>query len=159
MELTIKDKDGNRLTVLYSEQHHKIISPFSWSFNGRGYAVAYNPATQRPISMHRLILGLSYGDKMICDHVNGNRLDNRIENLRLCTMKGNCRNRKSHPGSTSKFKGVTKLKWGRFQAVICADYKHHYLGVFATEEEAARAYDIAAKNLHGEFARLNFELS
>lgn len=93
---------------------------------------------------------------MVVDHINGDPLDNRRCNLRLATLGENARNMRSRGGS-SRFKGVT---WHRpsasWYAFIRKDYKRTFLGCFRDEEEAARAYDVAARTLHGEFARLNF---
>ena len=102
--------------------------------------------------MHRFILDAPNG--MLCDHVNGNGLDNRRVNLRLATPKQNTMNRganRNHIG----FKGVTHIKPGKFQAQIKVDGKFIYLGLFDNARSAAIAYNIAAEKYHGEFARLN----
>jgi hypothetical protein len=88
----------------------------------------------------------------VVDHINGDRSDNRIANLRDCSHVENARNRKCH--SISGLKGVVAhgRKW---KASIAVDGRDHYLGLFTTKEEAGAAYDAAARRLHGEFARLN----
>lgn len=90
------------------------------------------------------------------DHADGNRTNNKIENLRLCTNSQNLQNCKSHKNSTSKYKGVSwvedRKKW---VAQICKNYKQRSLGRFNTEIAAAEAYNREAKSLFGEFARLN----
>lgn len=93
----------------------------------------------------------------LVDHVNGNGLDNRRANLRPATNAENMRNRRRYANNTSGFKGVTfdKAK-GRWKAQIRLDGRRRYIGRYDTAEEAARAYDAAARELHGEFARLNF---
>ena len=88
------------------------------------------------------------------DHINGDRLDNRRANLRLCDRAQSTWNR--GPRGGRKFKGVTMLPSGRWQSYITARGCQQYLGLFNTAEEAAAAYDDAARRLHGEFARLNF---
>jgi len=92
------------------------------------------------------------------DHINGDGLDNRRDNLRICTRTENvrCQRKRTKPTS-SRFKGVTWHKNHRYwQAAIRKNGERTYLGWFKGEEEAARAYDKAAKRLHGDFASLNF---
>jgi hypothetical protein len=107
--------------------------------------------------LHRLILNAPTGREV--DHINGNGLDNRRANLRLCLPRQNRWNmRKSIDRKcTSKFKGVYIMKGtGQITANISAQGERFFLGVFQSEEDAARAYDTAARRLHGRFARLNF---
>ena len=138
--------------------------------------------TRKLPSMHRLIMGNPEG--MCVDHINGDTLDNRKENLRICTMSENSMNRRLRSDSQSGYKGVyeikkpykqkyTSKKTGettfhyympkkRFRAYIAdpttpAKRKRHIkLGYHATAIEAAIAYDKKAIEIHGEFARLNF---
>jgi len=108
------------------------------------------------ISMHRLILNPP--DHIVIDHINHDGLDNRKSNLRLCYAAQNLMNQKQGRGA-SKFKGVhpriskDSIRW---QAYINFEGKQTHLGFFDTEEDAAKAYDRHAKNLFGEFAKLNF---
>jgi hypothetical protein len=105
--------------------------------------------------MHRVISGAKPGE--VVDHINGNGLDNRRANLRCCTIAGNSQNRGASLGR--EFKGVFRRegKVARpFRASINCENRKYHLGNYATEIEAARAYDCAAKQLHGPFARLNF---
>jgi hypothetical protein len=92
---------------------------------------------------------------MVVDHINGDPMDNRRDNLRICTVQQNNWNRKRRPNGSSSFKGVCAVG-GRFTANIAPNGKMTHLGSFATEEEAARAYDKAAREHYGEFACLNF---
>ncbi len=104
--------------------------------------------------MHRLIVGAKAGISI--DHINGNTLDNRKCNLRIATPSQNSMNQRIKEHS-SHYKGVT---WHRQHGKWYAQLKHNqhlnFLGLFLNEEDAARAYDAKAKELFGEFARLNF---
>lgn len=110
----------------------------------------------KTIRMHRLIMNPPEGFEV--DHINGDPLDNRRENLRVCKHSENCRNTKWQKGK-SQFKGVYKYKnkWGEWWAARIRIHPHRYvIGYFHEEMEAAFAYDLAALSLHGEYARLNF---
>jgi hypothetical protein len=106
------------------------------------------------IYLHVLILGKRPGS--FIDHRNGNGLDNRRENLRHVTHCQNLANSPSRPDSSSRYKGVTfDKKTGRWQAQIAVENKRRWLGRYDTELEAAMAYDLAAREFQGEYARPN----
>lgn len=111
--------------------------------------------------MHRLILEKRIGylaKNKLTDHINGKILDNRNCNLRIASSAENNRNRIKRQGCSSKYKGVSwddiTKKW---RAIIVYNYKRICLGRFISETDAAKAYDNAAKQLHGEYAYLNLE--
>lgn len=106
--------------------------------------------------MHRVILGCK--NREFADHINGDSLDNRRQNLRKSTTAQNAQNAGLCSTNTSGFKGVSfyGLKTG-WRAAIRCNGKRFILGNFPTPEEAAKAYDKAAKELHGEFAFQNFK--
>jgi hypothetical protein len=105
--------------------------------------------------LHRFLMSPPPG--YMVDHINHNGLDNRRENLRICTRVENGRNRLPSKKSASGYKGVVKTSRGcRWQAKINIDKKQTYIGSFATAEEAARAYDAKAIEVFGEYANLNF---
>lgn len=136
-----------------------IVSGMRWCLSSFGYAVrgVYSPEDQKTgiQYMHRLILGAKAGQTI--DHINGIKTDNRLENLRFCQQSENSRNSRRRSDNTSGFKGVTKTDRDRpWVASIHIGGKRKHLGLFATPEEAARAYDRAAVEHYGEFARLNF---
>jgi hypothetical protein len=112
--------------------------------------------TRRRLLLHRVILGLNFGDGNRVDHIDGNGLNNQRSNLRLCTHSQNLMNQKKTKGK-SKYKGVTwHKKRNLWMASIKKDKNTHYLGYFSEEIDAAKAYDKAAKVLFGEFAKTNF---
>lgn len=108
---------------------------------------------------HRIAFAIHHGrwPSGGIDHINGDPGDNRAVNLREATQAQNSKNAKKQRGTSSRFKGVCwhkqAMKW---LASIHADGQRHSLGLFADEEDAARAYDLAASQLHGEFASPNF---
>jgi hypothetical protein len=105
--------------------------------------------------LHRLIMNTPKG--LDTDHIDGNHLDNRKSNLRVCTKAQNQHNRHRAHG-LSKFKGVSwHTKTKKWQARVALNGKRIHIGVFDSEIEAAKAYDQKARELYGDFARPNFE--
>ncbi len=118
--------------------------------------------TDVKITMHRMLLGLKPDDIKRGDYINGNSLDNRKSNLRICTQANNCKNRGSNLNATSRFKGVSYKKRDEiWVAQITVDKKKLWLGQFPYTSEgevaAAKCYDEAAKKYFKEFAYLNFK--
>lgn len=144
--------------ALVDDKDYKMVAQRKWSAlkpkgNGRAwYAIARQGAGK--ILMHRFILGLT-GKKQV-DHKNGDGLDNRRCNMRICSNGQNQHNRMGQ-GKKSKFKGVKKEQrqkdtWG---ARIKTNGKAIWLGTFRDEKQAAKAYDTAALKYFGEFALTN----
>lgn len=103
------------------------------------------------VLMHRLILGVEAG---FVDHRDGNGLDNRRSNIRPATIGENARNARIRSDNTSGYKGVSFHKvTGRWSATIAINGKSKHLGLFGTPEEAHAVYCVAAKEMHGDFAR------
>lgn len=108
---------------------------------------------QKTIIMHREIMKNKLKQNQEIDHINGNGLDNRKCNLRLCNRSENMMNQRIKKG-TSQYKGV---RWDKkWRAQITYNKKQKHLGFFNNEIDAAKAYDKKAKELFGEFAKLNF---
>jgi len=108
----------------------------------------------RLVYMHRVILGPPKNKKV--DHKDGNGLNNQRYNIRVCTHKQNMQNQTPQTGRSSKFKGVRKRKDSKkWAAYIKKNKKQISLGCFASEIDAAIAYNKKATELFGEFARIN----
>ena len=134
------------------------LSRYRWYLHPAGYAIRFEASngSMRSYYMHRDVTGAPSGHEV--DHVNRDKLDNRRENLRLCSRSQNNVNvvRASYPNSTG-FRGVFYIEArGQWCAQIWANGRHLKLGRWRSPEDAARAYDSAARELHGEFAVLNF---
>ena len=134
---------------------------FRWHVNKQGYAVHFvnrgdsifwGKPVKKAIYMHRLIADNTENGEVV-DHINHDKLDNRSENLRICSTKENLRNQKSG----KRYKGVFYLKGRKkcWQALIVVDGVRHYLGNFYSQEDAAKAYNAAAVEYFGEYAYLN----
>lgn len=145
-----------------ADRYDVLITMGSWIFQtdrAGGYA-AIRRKNEKIIYMHRIVLGLS--DDQETDHRNGDKLDNRINNLRVATLEQNNGNRPKHVSDvrsiSSKFKGVYRPTSGRMPwgSVITLNHKTVPLGRFETELEAALVYDDAAREAWGEFACTNF---
>lgn len=115
------------------------------------------------IRAHQVIWRMENGiqpDGSDIDHIDNDRLNNRLENLRLAERSQNCANRRARRDGTSRFKGVCwKQQLGAWIAYAFTGSQREHLGTFAREEDAARAYDAAAAARWGEYARLNFPAS
>lgn len=148
-----------------------IIAGYSWTAVApdkdcphRFYAMSskYSPEKkgQRTVWMHRLIMSAPKGKQV--DHVDRDGLNNRRENLRLCSQSQNNANR-SVPQGTGGYRGVFLVPSGKYRASITngkrTGARVQNLGTYKTAEEAARAYDAAAHARFGEFATLNFNNS
>lgn len=134
------------------------LNQWKWLNNGHGYAIRipYIKGKKKVIVwMHREIMRPE--KSRLVDHKNGDRLDNRRENLRICSRAENAMNsRKKMVGAASKFKGVHfDASRKSFSARITKDNKPINLGYFIKEEDAARAYNKAAVKHFGDFASLN----
>lgn len=127
------------------------IKPYQWTRletkNSRYYAKATIKGEQ--VLLHRFLMEAPAN--MLVDHVDGDGLNCLRVNMRLCTRTENNRNK----SPVGLYKGV-KYQKGRWYARIMFQGREISLGGHSSMEEAARAYDLAAKRLFGDFARLNF---
>lgn len=142
-------------TALVDEADEHLVSAHRWIIRGpRKSKYAMN---SDGMMMHNLIMPPS--DGLVVDHKNGNGLDNRRSNLRLCTPTQNQWNRRKHKPTTSQFKGVRQDK-GRssWRAQIVVHGERIHLGSFSSEREAALQYDRSARIFFGTFAMTNEKL-
>ena len=162
-ELIIESKKHGKFVVLYDAEDEELVETHTWhvvhkSASRDRFVYARTMIKQHATCLHHLIMSTPEG--MHTDHINGDPLDNRKENLRICTHAENQHNYGPQKNSILGLKGVyADRRVGRtrvFIAEIRALNKRYYLGRYPTAEEAARAYDAKAKELHGEFAHLNF---
>ena len=157
------------MVALVDDEDFDLVMQYKWraseQHKGNGRYVAETSiqinGKSRTLTMHRLILGLKYGDPRQGDHGNRNPLDNRRQNLRIASARQNNQNQGPRRGSTVPYKGVT-IRGGRArQKKFCsrirgANGERVWIGYFATAEDAAKAYDAKAVEMHGEFAYQNF---
>lgn len=145
--------------IVDDADYDRVVGRGSW-FYDRGYAArkeyVRGSGKAHPkgikIYLHQFVLGVDPGVQV--DHRNRNRLDCRRENLRMCNNAQNNANKPKWCGR-GRYKGVYH-NGSSWVARITVNYKPHHLGSYKSEEDAARAYDTAAKRYFGEFAYLNF---
>lgn len=169
MPISLQDMEGLNTALYYTpasgklywtgiNRHAKRATPGQEAghLNTRGYVeIRY---LNKTLQAHRIAWYLHTGvdpGSMVIDHVDGNRANNRINNLRLATVKQNNQNQKKRTTpTTSKYKGVCWYsRYNKWMAQIRINNRPVYLGYFHTEEEAFLAYCRAAEENFGEFAR------
>lgn len=145
-----KIPSANGQTAICDEDRFEEVSKHNWCTDKIGYPKA---AVDRKFpNLHRFL----YPELDVIDHINHNKLDNRACNLRLATRTENLYNSVAQKNNLSGFKGVKTSNKGHFEARIRHSGKTIYIGGFKDPIEAAKAYDEKAKELHGQFAYLNF---
>jgi hypothetical protein len=147
------------MVALVDDEDFDRVNAFKWcairALNGKFYAHRRRSHDNPYVSMHRFVVGAGRGQ--VVDHRHGNTLDNRRENLRVCTGQQNGWNRSADRRSRTGFKGVHYFApMGKWQAHIRVNNRKMHLGYHATVEDAAKAYDAAAVKHFGEFAKTNF---
>lgn len=164
--VNVTSGSGPKVYAKISPQDAELILKYKWrvqtNTKGRArhklsYASTYEKreGTFNRLKMHRLIMNAPEG--MHVDHINGDGLDNRRENLRIVTPQLNQANSRKHMAGTSRFKGVawhsSAKKW---RAYIAVGRKQTHLGLFDDEHAAAAAYDVKAREVFGDHAFTNF---
>lgn len=148
------DPDTGSLVWKARTSNRVTIGSRAPNIDSKGYSRV--GVDRRQHRVHRIIWALYYGAwplKQI-DHINCDRTDNRITNLRLATESQNKANRRKNKNNTTGHKGVTKMKRGKpFSAQITHNRRAYYLGTFNTADEAVDAYAKAAERLFGSYSR------
>lgn len=134
----------------------------AWFIASHGYAATdvWTGKRNKRVYLHRLVLarklGREVGKNLHTDHINGNKLDNRRENLREVTPKLNSWNINTKPSGVCGYRGVSRIQLSNnYRAYVSTGGKQIPLGVFATAEEAAYAYNLEAIKRRGKLAKLN----
>jgi hypothetical protein len=155
IEIPLVGRKGAGRVALVDDEDLALVQPYRWGLAERdhtSYAIARftRDGHRHYLMMHALLAGPRP------DHRDGDGLNNQRANLRPATPSQNLANRGPRPGSSSRYKGVSWYpRTGRWAASITVNYRRVHLGYHSAEEDAARAYDAAARQWFGEFARLN----
>lgn len=159
MENTVKVpvSGGKAFAVIDADDAERVMA-VKWCFNrvtnGKNYVHFRNKKSDggKMVKLHRFIMGVS--DISLCvDHINGDPLDNRKCNLRVCKQGENMRNYRNAWGKEG-IRGVMETKTGKFRARIRYLNKLYHIGTFDTQHDASVAYAFASSLLHGEFGSL-----
>lgn len=144
----IEIKGGSK--VIIDEDFFGKATLDKWRISSWGYVV-----NGKGKYLHRIVMEAKEGEQI--DHINRNKLDNRKENLRVCSCSENQWNRDKTRSNSSGFKGVSfHKKANKWQVYIRIKNIPKYIGIFPDKVSAAKAYDNEAKKLYGKFAFLNF---
>lgn len=148
---------NSRLFFEIDNESFDKVKKYKWNINDGGYVYASFGRNNHK-SLHRFLLNLSCNDGNIVDHWDGNKLNNQISNLRICSNKQNSINCKLSSKNKSDYRGV-QCKGNKFHAFITdRNSKKTYIGVYTDKILAARAVDKYLLIHHGEFGRLNFPI-
>ena len=148
---------NTNMIALVDDEDYARVSGYKWNakvISNRVYSITtYIKLVHQPTLAN--VIMQRYGVQF--DHIDRNGLNNSKSYLRVVTQSENCLNRSKSTNCSSKYKGVCWCKFGRnWKAYITRYGKRIYLGRFKDEEAATKAFDAKAKELHGEFAVLNF---
>lgn len=144
------------LTAIIDKEDYELVSPYRWNFNNGAVTtnIVSGNGKRTTLKMHRLILGLP-PNRPIVDHINGNQLDNRKSNLRVCDHSSNLMNRGKNRNNKSGYKGVFWSKAAKkWAAQVSVKGKKYHLGLYDSPTEAHKAYIEKSKEVHKEFSHV-----
>lgn len=150
----IYDNDTAKLITVKGEEilidriDYDKIKKYYWSINSQGYAISVINGKHKRI--HLMILDKPNG--FVVDHINGNKLDNRRSNLRICTYKENARNVRASKNNKTGHLGISLTKFGRYRARIMVNGKEIRLGNYENLEDAIKARKEAEIKYFGEYS-------
>jgi hypothetical protein len=147
--------NSDKITTI-DDEDYKEISKHRWVLTPKGYVKSSTKIKGKQPYIHRFIINPP--NDLQIDHIDHDPLNNTRSNLRIATNSQNHANGLKFRGNkTSRYKGVCWYKnYKKWEAGIMINYKHIKLGYFASEVEAATAYDMAALKYFREFSKLNF---
>lgn len=137
--------------ILIDKEDYGKIKDYYWSLNSQGYAISVINGKHK--RLHLMIIDKPKGT--VIDHINGDKLDNRKSNLRICTQKQNSRNTKLAKNNTSGVTGVYKTKYNTYSASIMVNRKQICLGTYKNIKDAIKARREAEEKYFGEFKPRN----
>lgn len=145
------------IVTIVDDDDFEELSKYNWQARIQTYTGLFRAKRHgipKEVDMARQIMNCPVG--MEVDHINGDLLDNRKENLRICTHRQNMCNRRLQRNNTTGYRGVATIDGGnRYYAQIYLNRKKIHIGSFKDPKDAAIAYNEAAKQHYGEFAKLN----
>lgn len=158
-KIPLSGKRGTGKCAIVDDDMYPELSRYKWHLDQKGYArhdysIPGGRGRTEHWKMHRKIMGMPTGTMV--DHINGNKLDNRKKNLRLCKTGQNRRNSKLNKNNSSGYRGVYFIpKRGTYLAHICVDGTKIEIATFKTKEEAAYVRDQVALQLCPDFTKLS----
>lgn len=152
---------NDKTSFVIDSSDFQLVSKYTWFKGKRGYPTAHYSrklkASSRTFTLHRLLFGFPESGDI--DHIDGNKMNNRRENMRLCSHQQNMFNQKKRCTNSTGYTGVSFSKSAKkYEAYIHHNGKKKNLGLYRTAVEAAIARDKAALEYFGEYARLNLPM-